>query len=139
MQFSQRALVTIVITTFGLLVSGQGVSNAQQPEPLRLSAPPTHSEVHADFGQAPAQEQTQTQTAQGELLDVDGKANTLTIKTQAGDMTFSYNEQSKVTGAQKGVAGLATMTGSQVTVMYRKNGQTNLATSIDVKGSTPQK
>jgi hypothetical protein len=138
MQFSQRSLVTILIGTFGLFVSVQGVSYAQQqPEPLRLSSPPAHSVVHADFAQAQAQEQTQT--AQGELLDVDSKASTLTIKTQTGDMSFSYNEQLKVTGAQKGVAGLATMTGSQITVMYRKNGQTNLATSIDVKGSTPQK
>ena len=136
MLISQRSLVTIVIATFALIAPGQSVSNAQQPEPLRLSSPPAHSEVHADFAQA---QQEQAQTAQGELLDVDGKANTLTIKTQTGEMTFSYNEQSKVTGAQKGVAGLATMTGSQVTVMYRKNGQTNLATSIDVKESTPQK
>lgn len=136
MRISQRSLVTIVTFTFALFAAGQSASNAQQPEPLRLSSPPAHSEVHADFARA---QQEQTQTAQGELLDVNGKANTLTIKTQTGEMTFSYNEQSKVTGAQKGVAGLATMTGSQVTVMYRKDGQTNLATSIDVKGSTPQK
>jgi hypothetical protein len=32
------------------------------------------------------------------------------------------------------MAGLATMTGSQVMVMYRKDTQTNLATSIDVRG-----
>ena len=134
MLIRQRSLVTIVIATFAVF-GARSVSNAQQPEPLRLSSPPAHSEVHSDFAQA----QEQTQTVQGELQDVDGKANTLTIKTQTGEMTFSYNEQSKVTGAQKGVAGLATMTGSQVTVIYRKNGQTNLATSIDVKGSTPQK
>lgn len=136
MLISQRTLVTLVITTFAVFVSSRSVSNAQQPEPLRLSSPPAHSEVHADFAQT---QPDQTQTAQGELLDVDGKAKTLTIKTQTGDMTFSYDEQSKVTGAQKGAAGLATMTGSQVTVIYRKNGQTNLATSIDVKGNTPQK
>ena len=136
MLISQRSLVTIVIATFALIAPGQSVSNAQQPEPLRLSSPPAHSEVHADFARA---QQEQAQTAQGELLDVDGKANTLTIKTKTCEMTFSYNEQLKVTGAQKGVAGLATMTGSQITVMYRKNGPTNLATSIDVKGSTPQK
>ena len=136
MLISQRSLVTIVIATFALFATAQSVSNAQQPEPLRLSLPPAHSEVHADFAQA---QQEPAQIAQGELLDVDGKANTLTIKTKTGEMTFSYNEQTKVTGAQKGVAGLATMSGSQVTVMYRKNGQTNLAASIDVKGSTPQK
>src|SRR5262245_27746663 len=105
MLISQRTLVTIVITSFAVVVASRSVSNAQQPEPLRLSSPPAHSEVHSDFAQT---QPDQNQTAQGELLDVDGKANTLTIKTQTGEMTFSYNEQTKVTGAQKGVAGLAT-------------------------------
>ena len=63
------------------------------------------------------------------------KPTRLTIKTQTGEMSFRYNESTKVTGAQKGVSGLATMTGSEVTVMYRKDGQINLATSIDVKGA----
>ena len=37
--------------------------------------------------------------------------------------------------AQKGVSGLATMTGSDVVVMFQKDGQMNVATSIDVKGA----
>jgi hypothetical protein len=135
MQISQRPIVAVVLLTFALIGYAQASSQAQQPEPLRLSSPPAHVLLHAE----PAQAQVQTQTAQGELLDVDGKANTFTIKTQTGEMTFRYNDQTKVTGAQKGVSGLATMTGSQVTVMYRKEGQINLATSIDVKGNAPQK
>jgi hypothetical protein len=135
MQISQRPILAVVFGTFALFVYSDVWSHAQQPEPLRLSSPPAHSVLHADLAQA----QEQMQAAQGELLDVDGKANTFTIKTQTGEMTFRYNDQTKVTGAQKGVAGLATMTGSQVIVMYRKNGQINLATSIDVKGSTPPK
>ena len=62
-------------------------------------------------------------------------ASTLTIKTQTGEMSFRYNDTTKVTGAQKGVSGLATMTGADVTVMFRKEGQLNLATSIGVKAA----
>jgi hypothetical protein len=131
MQISQRPVVAVTVVTLGLSAYGVASSQAQQPEPLRLSAPPSHALLH---GEPLAQGQVQTQTAQGELLDVDGKATTLTIKTQSAEMTFRYNEQTKVSGAQKGMAGLATMTGAQVMVMYRKDGQINLATSIDVRG-----
>jgi hypothetical protein len=135
MQISQRPIVALASTTLALVVYSQG-SWAQQPEPLRLSSPPAHVLLHAEpLGQA----QVQTQTARGELLDVDGRASTVTIKTQTDEMTFRYNEATKVTGAQKGVSGLATMTGSEVTVMFRKEGQINLATSIEVKADAPQK
>jgi hypothetical protein len=134
MQISQRPVVALIVIVFGLLVrSGQVSVHAQQPEPLRLSSPPAHALHFEPVAQAPAQQQVQT--AQGELLDVDGKNQSLTIKAQAGEMTFRYNDQTKVTGAQKGVAGLATMTGSQVTVMYRKDGQMNLATTIEVRAN----
>jgi hypothetical protein len=132
MQISQRPIVAVAFTTLALVAFAQVSSRAQQPEPLRLSSPPAHVLLNAEPVEQ-AQAQVQTQTAQGELLDVDGKANTLTIKTQTGEMTFRYNDSTKVTGAQKGVSGLATMTGSDVTVMYRKEGQVNLATSVDVK------
>jgi hypothetical protein len=136
MQISQRPLLAVVIGTFALFVYASAIPRAQQPEPLRLSSPPAHTLAHAE---PQAQAQAQTQTAQGELLDVNGKANTLTVKTQTGEMTFQYDEQTKVTGAQKGVAGLATMTGSQVTVMFSKERQNNLASSIDVKANKAAK
>jgi hypothetical protein len=131
MQMSQRPFVAVAVATLALCAYFAAPTQAQQPEPLRLSSPPAHVILHAE---PPAQAQVQTQTAQGELLDVDGKASTFTIRTQSGEMSFRYNDQTKVTGAQKGVSGLATMAGSQVIVMYRKDGQINLATSIDVKG-----
>src|SRR5262245_27660786 len=133
MQISQRPIVAVTVVTLALSMSFAASSQAQQPEPLRLSSPPAHALLHAVEPLA-QQAQVQTQTAQGELLDVDNKASTFTIKTQSGEMSFRYNDETKVTGAQKGVSGLATMTGSQVVVMYRKDGQVNFATSIDVKG-----
>jgi hypothetical protein len=132
MQISQRPIVAVALSTFAFFVSAHVSSRAQQPEPLRLSSPPAHVLFRAEPLE---QAQVQTQTAQGELLDVDNRANTFTIKTQTGEMTFRYNDATKVTGAQKGVSGLATMTGSDVTVMYRRDGQLNLVTSVDVKAT----
>jgi hypothetical protein len=135
MQFRQRPRAAAMLGALVLLAYAHSSAWAQTPEPLRLSSPPSHALLHADLGQAPEQ----TQTALGELLDVDGKANLLTVKTRMGETTFLYNDQTKVTGAQKGVAGLATMTGAQVTVTFKKEGPMKLATSIDVKAGSPQK
>jgi hypothetical protein len=87
----------------------------------------------APGGAAPGGAQA-SQTASGELADVDAKGATITVKTATEDMKFRYDDQTKVTGAQKGVAGLATMKGSQVTVNFKKEGANNIATSIDVRG-----
>jgi len=56
------------------------------------------------------------------------------IKTEADpQMQFSYTDATKITGADKGVAGLATMTGSALTIHYTKKGQDNVATEIEVQ------
>ena len=62
----------------------------------------------------------QAASASGELVKVDATAKTLTIKAGGKDEQFSFTETTKITGAQ-GAAGLATMEGSQVTVMYSKD------------------
>ena len=60
-------------------------------------------------------------TADGELVSVDVKANTITLKTAtAPEMKFKFDDATKVTGGQKGVAGLATMAGSQVTIQVQE-------------------
>jgi phosphoenolpyruvate-protein kinase (PTS system EI component) len=113
---SYKQIVTVTTLSFALLVCMQVVSQARQ--------------VPSEPAQA-----AQSATAQGELVEVDAKANTLSIKTTSADLKFTYNEQTKVTGAQKGVAGLATMAGSQVTVQYHKEGAANIATSIEVRAA----
>jgi carbon monoxide dehydrogenase subunit G len=110
---SYKQIVTIAMLSFAFLVFMQVTSQAQAA--------------------APAQAAPAAATAQGELVEVDAKASTLSVKTATADMKFTYNEQTKVTGAQKGVAGLATMAGSQVTVQYHKEGAANIATSIEVR------
>ena len=133
MQICPRSVVARVAISlaFIFIAYWQSSTRAQQPEPLRLTAPAPHVVQAAPAAQA----QAQTQTAQGELLDVDAKASTFTIKAPTTELSFRYNDQTKVTGDQKGLSGLATMTGSQVTVQYRKDGQMNLATSIDVRAA----
>jgi hypothetical protein len=87
---------------------------------------------------APPQGAQATNTASGELTDVDAKAATIVVKTATDEMRFRYDDQTKVTGAQKSAAGLATMKGSEVTVQYKKEGANNIATSIEIRsaGST---
>ncbi|HEV8394000.1 MAG TPA: hypothetical protein VGQ37_06980 [Vicinamibacterales bacterium] len=80
----------------------------------------------------PAGAAQQAQSASGELVKVDAATKSLTIKAAGKDEQFTFTEQTKITGAQ-GAAGLATMEGSQVTVMYGKD---RVASEIRV---TPKK
>jgi len=69
----------------------------------------------------------------GELLSLDPQAKTLTIATAAGnEMKFSYSDSTEIVGADKGVAGLATKSGSTVTVHYSSHGTAHTATKIEV-------
>jgi hypothetical protein len=79
------------------------------------------------LGQEPA-------IAQGQLVRVDANAKTIAIRTAEGaPMQFSYTADTKVTGVEEGVAGLATMAGTDVTIRYVKKEQDNVATQIEVK------
>ena len=81
-----------------------------------------------------ARQQPAASVASGELVKIDTSAKTIVIKTEADpQMQFSYTDATKITGADKGVAGLATMTGSALTIHYTKKGQDNVATEIEVQ------
>jgi hypothetical protein len=80
------------------------------------------------------QAQQQAQVAQGELLSVDASAKVLTIKpAQGAEQKFQYTEQTKVTGARGGVAGLATMGGRQIVVHFTAQGANRVATEIELQ------
>lgn len=112
MPFVKRALIAMVAS---LLISG---------------AIPTFAQ---DSGGARAQ-QPAASVASGELVKVDTSAKTIVIKTESEpQMQFSYTDATKITGADKGVAGLATMAGSSLTVRYTKKGQESVATEIEVQ------
>ncbi len=91
--------------------------------------------VAAQAAPAQAAPAAQAQTASGELTKVDVAAKTLTVKAGDRDQQFTFTEETKISGAQ-GAAGLATMEGSQVTVMYTSKGAAQIATEIRV---TPKK
>jgi len=81
-----------------------------------------------------ARQQPAASVASGELVKIDTSAKTIVIKTESEpQMQFSYTDATKITGAEKGVAGLATMTGSALTIHYTKKGQDNVATEIEVQ------
>jgi YD repeat-containing protein len=88
--------------------------------------------------QAPAQSQSQAQqplVAQGRLAQVDTDAKTIAIRTDDGtQMQFHYTAETKVTGAEDNPAGLATMSGAQVTIAYKQVDKNLVATQIEVKG-----
>jgi Cu/Ag efflux protein CusF len=89
----------------------------------------------ADAPPAGAGQAAQAQTASGELVKVDVAAKTLTLKASDREMQFSFDDQTKITGASS-AAGLATMEGSQATVRYTAKGAQQLATEIRI---TPKK
>ena len=78
---------------------------------------------------APAQAQ-KPESAKGELKSVDAQKMTLTL---ANGQTFQYNSSTKVTGAQGGVAGLASMSGREVTIDFETKGADRIATMITVE------
>lgn len=107
-------ILTAVALTFGTMALS--AQQAQQP-PAQ---------------QPPAQQAPQPQTAAGELVRVDSDAKILVVRTSAAQMQFKYTADTKVSGAED-IAGLGTMTGSQVTVQFNRQGQDNIATQIAVQ------
>ena len=101
---------------------------SQAPAPPAPSAQaPAPSSAAAT--QAPSQK---SETAKGELRSVDVAKKTLTVAAEGGaQQIFQYTDATKVTGA-KGVEGLASMSGRQVTVQYAMKGSDRIATSIEV-------
>jgi hypothetical protein len=100
---------------------------------ISLSAFAQAPPAQAPAAQAPAQagggQAQKPESAKGELKSVDAAKMTLTL---ASGETFQYTDQTKVTGAQGGVAGLASMSGRQVTINYTTKGADRIATSIEV-------
>ena len=66
-----------------------------------------------------AQTQETPQIFEGELLKVDATAKTLSVKNSAGEgMEFRYSDQTLISGAEGGVEGLATKSGTPVIVHF---------------------
>jgi hypothetical protein len=71
-------------------------------------------------------------TFEGQLTNVDAKAQTISVRGNAGEMMFQYTEQTQVVGGEKDVQGLATKTGANLVVTYQDAGDSHIATRIQV-------
>ena len=140
MQRTQGVFLGLASLALVFAVSAQALAQqdgpaAQAPgaqRPPSPTAPAAPSPSSSALGQAQA-----STTATGELTDVDAKTKTLTVKTATGsEMKFKYDDSTKIGGADKSAAGLATMTGRQVTIQYKKDGQSNIASNVEVHAAT---
>jgi hypothetical protein len=104
---------------------------------LSLASVVSSATITAQQPAPPAGEHARAQTPEpvtGEILAVDDKAKTIVVKTTPdSEMKFSYSEKTEIVGGDKGPAGLATSTGTIVTVTYGVHGTTNVAIKIEVK------
>jgi hypothetical protein len=129
MNTTSRVLVAmgaVTLMTYGSALAQQAPAPTQAPpSSVSPAIPPASSSASA---QADAQ-----QTATGELVSIDAKDSTMKVKTATGEITIKYDDATKVSGASRNTAGLATMSGSQVVVRYKKDGASNVASSIEVK------
>lgn len=119
-------VAAVALVAFVSVAQPSAAAQAGQAPPQAGQAPPAAPPA----GQA--QEKAPAQTARGELISVDAAKRTLTISVEKKDQVFQYNDETKVTGAQGGVAGLATMSGRQVTVQFMTKGADRIATAIEV-------
>jgi hypothetical protein len=102
------AMFAFLAGTAPVLAQGQPGQPPSQP-----GQPPSQPE------RAKPAEQAKTAQIQGDLVNVDAAAKTITVKPASGpEMQFSYNEKTEVTGAKDGAAGLATAKDSRVTVHF---------------------
>jgi hypothetical protein len=113
------------------LISGGTALAAQDPAPQPQPRPEVQ-EPAQPAQPTPAEEADQASTATGELVSIDADAQMLTIKGVDGrEWTFRYTDQTEVDDAQDGVAGLATKSGTLVTVHFVSEGDVKRATRIE--------
>jgi hypothetical protein len=84
----------------------------------------------SEQAQPPAQPKAQAQSIEGELVEVS--AGMLTVKSSAGEVEIRYNEQTQVSGAQGGVAGLASAKNRRVRVEFTEDEKTKAKTATRI-------
>ena len=108
---------------------------------LALTTALTASAALAQTPPSPPAPRAETQASQpdmamvieGQLQSVNAATKTIVVKTAAGkDETVRYDDATKVTGGQSGVAGLANSKGTDVTVKYSGHGEERVATEITI-------
>jgi hypothetical protein len=117
-----RALIGLAVAP-ALAVVLAAPASAQTPSPT--------PQPQAQAPAAPAQAaQPLRSPVEGELVSVDTAAKKITIKPLTGaDLSFTYNDKTEISGAQKDAAGLATMKEGRVTVHFTEDAQTKARTA----------
>jgi hypothetical protein len=132
---------TFVALSAVALLSVPMIASAQDP-PSAPRTPQASPQTPPSSPQTPAMPQersaAKSQTAKGELVSVDEATKMISIKDDTGaELKFAYNDKTDVGGGVKDVAGLATKSGTKVTVTYKEEGGQKTATKIDVqRGAT---
>jgi hypothetical protein len=100
-------------------------------------AVPTYASQAPPPSQSAPAKAPDTTPVVGELTRVNPDAKTIGVKTANGvELVFNYTDATMVSGAEKSVAGLATMSGAQLTITYKAEGSNNVATKIEVRNKT---
>jgi hypothetical protein len=117
-----RALIGLAVAP-ALAVVLATPASAQTPSPT--------PQPQAQAPAAPAQAaQPVRSPVEGELVSVDTTGKKITIKPLTGaDLSFTYNDKTEISGAQKDAAGLATMKEGRVTVHFTEDAQTKARTA----------
>ena len=109
---------------------------AQQPQPS--PNPPTEPRPAPQLRTEQPDRPKADTSLKGELVKVDTTAKMLTIKTAAGKTEMvAYNDDTKVTGAETGIAGLANQSNTKVTVKFSGPDIARVATEIVVEKDRP--
>jgi hypothetical protein len=83
---------------------------------------------------APQAASAEQKSVDGELVKVDAASKMLTIKNQEGqELQFAYDDSTQVEGQEGGVQGLASSTGTRLTVHYKEDSGKMHATRIQIK------
>ena len=124
MRTEKQVSILGVVTLFMFVLTGCGETQKQ------TSAEKTQTD-QAEKAAPVAQAPETPQIFEGELMKVDATAKTLSVKSSDGQqMEFRYNEQTLISGAAGGVEGLATKSGTPVSVHFDTT--TRTAAKIEV-------
>ena len=113
---------------FAAAVSFGAAAYAQQQSPGNNGKDQTAGDRNQDRSREP-----EPASVTGELTRVMPDQKAFTVKSTSGaEMLFRYNDQTVITGAENNAAGLATSSGSEVTVSYKNDSAGNMATRIEI-------
>lgn len=127
----QQLMSTTTALTFTAFLGTSLAAQQPQPSPAPAPDPRPAPQLRTEPPKADT-------SLKGELVKVDTTTKMLTIKTTDGKTEMvAYNDDTKVTGAETGIAGLANQSNSKVTVKFTGAGLTRIASEIVVEKDRP--